>query len=141
MTAAEFWDQQPFSYLVTYSFNRGPKLASLREASKVLFRQTRQNLLTASLEQLPEMRNQLQRLEQNNGLAMLALTPDANAFHITATPIAVIKVGTLQVAAVAESLRIPVVNLFYWMCWPTYRDALAFYNEQNELVSVLRANS
>ncbi len=137
MTTAEFWDQQQFSYLVTYSFNRGPKLAALREASKVLFRQTRQELLTASLEQLPEIRNELRNLEQNNGLEMMALTTDANAFQITATPIATIKAGALETAAFADLLKTPIINQFHWMCWPTYRDALAFYSAQDELISVL----
>ncbi|OGX91770.1 hypothetical protein [Hymenobacter coccineus] len=44
MTTAEFWDQQQFSYIVTYSFNRGPKLAALREATVVAIKQAKQEL-------------------------------------------------------------------------------------------------
>jgi len=30
---ADFWKQQSFHHLITYSFNRGPKLAALQTAA------------------------------------------------------------------------------------------------------------
>lgn len=137
MTVGEFWDQQDFSYLVTYPFNRGPKMIALEEAAKTLFRKTRQGLLTAPAAQLPDMREQLRRLKRNNDLGMLALTEGLDAFHITATPVALIEKDTPEASALADLLRTPVVDQTHWMCAPVYRDALAFYDEQNGLVGVL----
>ena len=137
MTTAEFWNKQEFSCLVTYSFNRGAKLIALQEAAKMLFRKARQEPLFAPPAQLPEMRNQLRRLERNNDLEMLDLTPDTSAFHIIASPVALVKRHSSDAQAFSEILRAPIINQLHWMCGPVYRDALAFYDAQDKLVSVL----
>ncbi|AMR29207.1 hypothetical protein A0257_20325 [Hymenobacter psoromatis] len=137
MTIGEFWNQQEFAYLVTYSFNRGPKLAALREAAKLLFQLTRKKLLTSPAAQLPALREQLRLLERTYDLDLLTLTQGNFAFHITASP--VVRIGKNDIAAqdFEAILREPVLNRMHWMCAPIYRDALAFYDAHDNLVSVL----
>jgi hypothetical protein len=137
MTTDEFWRRQEFSYLVTYSFNRGPKLAALRDAAKALFQQTRKKLLTTVSAQLPALREQLRLLEQTYSLDSLTLTQGHAAFHITASPVARIEKDTVVAQKLASILQAPVVNQMHWMCGPIYRDAGAFYDEEHRLVNVL----
>lgn len=137
MTTGEFWKQQKFSYLVTYSFNRGPKFSALREAAKTRCQLTRKQLLTSPSAQLPALREELRLLERTYDLEAMNLTQGSSAFHITASPVAMIEKNTLATQTLAAILQTPVVNQNDWMCGPVYRDALAFYDEQDRLVSVL----
>lgn len=137
MTVGEFWRKQQFSYLVTHSFNRGPKLAALRHAANTLFQVSRRKLLTSPAAELPALREQLRLLERTHDLNLLTLTPTPLTFHLTASPIA--RIGSKELAAqkLAAILQVPVEQQMHWMCGPVYRDALAFYNERDELLSVL----
>ncbi|GAA4496173.1 hypothetical protein GCM10023172_08980 [Hymenobacter ginsengisoli] len=137
MTTAQFWKQQEFSYLVTFSFNRGPKLDALRGAAKELFQQTRSSLLTAKTQQLPALREQLRLLERTHNLDLLTLTPGPAAFHVTASPISKLENNVEAIQKIASILQRSVIQQYHWMCGPVYRDALAFYNVQNELTNVL----
>jgi hypothetical protein len=137
MTIAEFWKQQEFSYLVTYSFNRGPKLDALRSAAKLLFQQTRSSLLTADKYQLPALREQLRLLERTHYLDLLPLTKGPTTFHLTASPISRLGKREEAAAEIAAILQKPVVNQCYSMCGPIYRDAIVFYDTQNRLTNVL----
>jgi hypothetical protein len=137
MTTGEFYNAIRFSRIETYSFNRGAKLDSFTAAARELFRQKHHELLTAPPAELPLLRGQLRLLERTHDIQSLSLTEGLSAFHLTATPIAVIQADSLLMQQLAELLRIPVVTQSDWMCWPTYRDALAFYDEQGQLVKVL----
>jgi hypothetical protein len=137
MTTNEFWRRQEFSYLITYSFNRGHKLAALRDAAKALFQQTRKELLTTVSVQLPALREQLHLLKHTYHLDSLTLTQGHDAFHITASPVARIEKDTVVAQKLASILQTQVVNRIHWMCGPIYRDAVAFYDEEHRLVNVL----
>ncbi|MGI4760372.1 MAG: hypothetical protein ACRYF0_06685 [Janthinobacterium lividum] len=137
MTIGEFWKYQAFAYLVTYSFNRGPKLAALTVAAKAWLQLTRKQLLTSPSAQLPEIREKLRLLERTYDLDMLTLTQNKAAFHITASPVASIEKHSADALALATILQVPVVDQMHWLCGPVYRDALAFYDEQDRLLSVL----
>lgn len=137
MTVGDFWEQQEFSSIETYSFNRGEKLDALRGAAKSIFQATRSSLLTASKNQLPALREQLRLLERTYDLDQLPLTQGPEAFHITASPGARVEKGMEAIQALATILQVPVVNQCHWMCAPVYRDALAFYDTQNRLTNVL----
>ncbi|MGI4874047.1 MAG: hypothetical protein ACRYFX_23050 [Janthinobacterium lividum] len=137
MTAGEFWNKQEFSYLVTYSFNRGPKLEAYQQAAQAWFKLIRASLLTAPPAQLSALREQLRLLERTHDLTRLSLTDEAGAFHLTASPVSVISQGTSAAQEIAGLFQLPVVDEPAWMCAPVYRDALAFYDEQDQLLGVL----
>jgi hypothetical protein len=137
MTTAKFIAKQNYSYIISYSFNRGAKMMQLAEAAKVLFQSVRRNLLAADSAKLPAMRAQLRNLEQVWGLDLMSLTEPNGSFHITATPIAKIYAGTDEAKQLRDILLTPVVNQYDWMCAPLYRDALAFYDDDDKLINVL----
>lgn len=138
MTAAEFWDQQEFSYLVTYSFNRGAKLFALHEDTVTAIEQTERELQQAPSRDQRKLSYQLRILKASiKGDYQKTLTDEQLTFDVTAELITTIQAGTSDAAALAGLLCAPVVNQYDWMCAPIYRDALAFYNAQDELISVL----
>ena len=137
MTTNEFWTLQQFNYIVTYSFNRGPKLAAQRAAATQLAAKVRKSLPTADAAQLPALREELRQLEQAHGIEMLPLTQGRQAFHVTASPVAVLNKESASIQALADIMQLPVGQQSNWMCYPIYRDALAFYDAQNQLVRVL----
>ena len=55
----------------------------------------------------------------------------------TATAVARLAAGSAAVQQLAQVLQKPSKQECYAMCPPVYRDALAFYNEADQLVSVL----
>ena len=137
MTTSKFLTAQDFSYIITYSFNRGIKLAHFEKAAKDLFQLTRMKLLTAPSAKLPALRNKLKQLEQTHNLSQLLLTENLATYHITASPIATLMKNNVETQQLFELLHRPINNTFDFMCAPLYRDAIAFYNEQHKLVSVL----
>lgn len=57
MTIAEFWIQQPFNFLTTYSFNRAPELPAA-------IQQLKDALTTARFVRQAALRYRLHRLEK-----------------------------------------------------------------------------
>jgi hypothetical protein len=126
MTIRAFWEQQAFSYLATYSFNRGAKLAESIERAT-------QELQTARFMRQPAMRQQLEELKRGHYL----LTKNLGALHSTATLVAQVFLASAEAQQLASAFAKSAGQVAYSGCIPAYRDALAFYNEQHELQSVL----
>ncbi|GAA4361945.1 hypothetical protein GCM10023185_29360 [Hymenobacter saemangeumensis] len=137
MTTSEFWLATSFDYIITYSLNRGPKLDAIQEAAKLLVKEIRSQLLVVPSSQLPLLRKQLRLLERTHGIDMLSLTQGPTAYNITASPVSVISRDSPEQLELAGILQAPVLNRMYWMCGPVYRDALAFYDAQDNLTAVL----
>ena len=139
MTASQFWQLQQFSYLETYSFNRGPKLAALHAATTAAIDQTRLALQTAPFRDQRKLYHQLRALQGKIDHLILEkpLTDKSGAFDATADKIALVR----QASAPAQRLRAvfeqPANQVAHFMCLPIYRDALAFYDEQGRLLGVL----
>ena len=104
MTTAEFISRQDYSYIITYSLNRGEKHTRLKAAVRELFKQGRKRLLTASAPELPAIKAQLRSLELIWGLDLMPLMDSAGAFQITASPIAIIKSDSTDVAQIRRFL-------------------------------------
>jgi hypothetical protein len=68
---------------------------------------------------------------------MLPHALDLITFHITAVPVAVVRPGEAVAEQLATVLRLSISEQMDWMCAPVYRDALAFYDEQHQIVRVL----
>jgi hypothetical protein len=126
MGADEFWTHQPFSYLETYSFNRGPKRAAL-------ILQTKEELRTARYMRQPALRQVVERLESGFD----TLTQGLHYLHPTATKVATVSYDSVQAQQLAAILSRAEKQEVYAMCWPIYRDALALYDAQGRLVRVL----
>lgn len=139
MTTAEFWDQQQFSYIVTYSFNRGPKLAALCETAAVAIEQTKQELQRARFMKQARLLRKSRSLEEEfNGNIPLKRLPDKQStIDNAAEQIAVIGRESAMAQQLSGALRIPASEEFVSGCIPIYRDTLAFYDDRNKLLRVL----
>ncbi|MDJ0364586.1 hypothetical protein QMK33_05435 [Hymenobacter sp. H14-R3] len=83
------------------------------------------------------MREKLRLLERTFDLDLLNLTQENAAFHITASPVARIERNSVAAQAFAAIMRKPMVSPMPFMCGPVYRDALAIYDAQHNLLNVL----
>ena len=80
MTTNQFWCAQSFSYILTYSFNRGAKQDALLHAANQQFAEMRKELLTALIEWLPAIRENLRSWERGRNLTLLPLTEELKTF-------------------------------------------------------------
>lgn len=139
MTTSRFWELQQFSYLETYSFNRGPKLAALYAATTAAIDQTKLALQTAPFRDQRKLDHQLRALRGDIDYLITEkpLTDRSGAFDATADKIALVQ----QDSATAQRLRAvfeqPAKKVVHSMCLPIYRDALAFYDAQGRRLRVL----
>jgi hypothetical protein len=139
MTASRFWELQQFSYLETYSFNRGPKLAALHAATTAAVEQTRQEIQTAPYRDQRKLAYRLRTLqgEITHSITGKLLTDKGAVFDVTADKIALVRQASATAQRLATILEQPATQVVHFMCLPIYRDALAFYNEQGHLMRVL----
>lgn len=137
MTSADFWRRLPsFDHVVTYSFNRGPKLEQLLRAAEAEKQDLRRQLLTSSGARLQQLRAAIRRCEAVGAEQdKLLLMTGPITLNPTATPISRPDMAT--VAEIGALLRQPVIQRLDWMCWPVYRDSLAFCAADGRLLSVL----
>lgn len=139
MTASQFWELQQFSYLETYSFNRGPKLAALHGATTAAIAQTRLAQQTAPFRDQRKLDHQLRALQSNIEYLITEkpLTDRSGAFDATADKIALVRQGSATAQRLRAVFEQPANQVVHFMCLPIYRDALAFYDAQGRLLRVL----
>jgi hypothetical protein len=141
MTAARFWELQQFSYIETYSFNRGPKLAALHAATTAAIEQTRLAMATAPFRDQRKLGYQLRTLQGEIAhlLTEKPLTDKQGAFEATAERIALVRQDSAAALRLRAIFEKPAKQVVHFMCLPIYRDALAFYNAQGQLLRVLNS--
>ncbi|MFD1872129.1 hypothetical protein [Hymenobacter bucti] len=140
MTIAEFWNNQKFSYLTTYSFNRAPNLAVLHRVIDITIKELGQSVSLANFLQQFKLKRQLAALEQQAqmGIHQKRLITKQGVIDSTADRIALIKSDSLEAKQLGTIARaLPSETDYAAGCIPVYRDALAFYNEQGQLLRVL----
>jgi len=137
MTIADYTTGLQFEYVTTYSLLRGLKWERALTAIRQEIAANRKLLLTAKAKQLLEVRQRLKLLHQGNNLEQARLTEGREAYNITATPIAMLQRQTADVNKLMAILETPLESHSYWMCGPVFRDALAFYDEKHQLMTVL----
>lgn len=139
LTVAEFWRQQDFAYLETYSFNRGP--ASVEEyerlnqeiaAIKEALASGRPMLRSRVSRQLRDLEEEM--VSNKPGIAL----PDPAVSSSSTTQ----KIATLTYASPAFNQLSAVMSKASRQealsnCIPIYRDAVVFCSEQCQQVRVL----
>lgn len=132
LTVAEFWQQQPFAYLETYSFNRGPATMAQHEQLSHEIAATSEALQTARYIQQTKLQHQLRGGQYNLLLAEAASSSTAT----------VLLVATLLVASAGASRLEALLNQAGAAdvaagCPPIFRDALVFYDAQGQYLQAL----
>lgn len=139
ITAAEFWAQQSFHRIVTYSFNRGPKLTAIYSAADQVLIDMAALPSTAYLQQF-KLKRQLRELqaEKELGAYRRRLVNAQGVFDRTAEQIATVESNSSAVEKLRRVFQSEMGGeVAYAMCMPIFRDALAFYDEQGQLLRVL----
>lgn len=138
-TVAEFWRQQNFAYLETYSFNRGPASEADYERLSQEIAAVRQELQTARYMDLAKLRRKLRELEQEleGGKCNILWSAARLSTDFTARKIATLASDAGMIRHLTNMFEKAVEQEGFFMCPPIYRDALVFYNDQAQRVQVL----
>jgi hypothetical protein len=138
MTATEFWAQQPFHQIITYSFNRGPKLAELHNAADQVLAELATLSPTDYLRQF-KLKRQLRTLqaEKEIGAHRRRLFNAQGILDSTAEQIAVIERDSVATEQLNQLFQRAGGEVLYAMCMPIFRDALGFYDAEGQLLRVL----
>jgi len=129
----EFIERLEFEYIETYSFQRGSdfekdfeKVNNFR-VWKVGFNQKKKSYSDTELEKVRELEKKLHPYLLNGD----------GVLHYSAEKKGHFKKEGLVVKELREILTIPTDEVNHWMCAPFYRDAVVFYDENNQIVDVL----
>lgn len=139
-TIAEFWSQQSFAYIETYSFNRGPKSAELYEGLRAEIAQTKQAQQQARYMDQAKLAYKLRQLEEamRGGEYKVTLRdPSLAVADYTTRKIAVLHLGAAATEQLGELLQKSGRQEAFAMCAPIFRDALVFYTHQGQRARIL----
>jgi hypothetical protein len=135
---ADFWKQQSFHHLITYSFNRGPKLAALQTAADQVLVELAATPPTDYLRQF-KLKRQLREVqaEAELGAYRRRILNAQGKFDNTAEQIAVVEQNSDAARQLRHMFQRVKGEVMYAMCMPVFRDALVFYDEHGRLVQAL----
>jgi len=138
ITATEFWTQQPFHQIVTYSFNRGPKLAAPHNAADQVLAELATLPPTDHLRRF-KLKRQLRELqaEKEIGATQRRLFNAQGTLDSTAEQIAAIEQNSVPAEQLSQLFQRAGGEVVYAMCLPVFRDALVFNDAQGRLLRVL----
>lgn len=137
-TAADFWAQQSFHHLITYSFNRGPKLAALYTAADQVLAEIAAVPPTDYLRQF-KLKRQLRELQAEKEMEACKrrLINAQGRFDNTAEQVAMVERESDTAEQIGQAFQCAGGEVMYAMCMPVFRDALAFYDKQGQLLRTL----
>lgn len=129
----DFYKNLAFKYFETYSLQRGTAYEKIFTAKKIHFNQllkksTKEILTSVESKDLDFLDSQLNRVQ--------FLINENKEKHYSAERI---KRSNSQdeIIDLHKILSIKTQKIPSWMCAPIYRDAIVFYNENNEVVNIL----
>jgi hypothetical protein len=135
ISSIDYINNLEFDYVETYSLQRG------REFEK------NEKLISREYEKLKNRKNKIddltkfeeQRFTELDGLLGFTqyLINDKGQFHPSSKRINTFKATDPKIENLKSILRTKINEIPMWMCAPIYRDALAFYDKDNKIVSTL----
>jgi hypothetical protein len=136
--ATDFWAQYPFHQIITYSFNRGPKMVALHNAADQVLAELTDLSPTDYLRRF-KLKRQLRELqaEKEIGATRRRLFSAQGLLDSTAEQIAVIEQNSTAAEQLSQVFQRAGGEVLYAMCMPVFRDALVFYDAQGRLLRVL----
>lgn len=134
VSSVDYINNLTFDYVETYSFQRGTdyeeNLKVIKsEYNRLKVRKEKRNNLTESEE--------LRFSELKSHLGFTLLINDKGQFHPSSKMIATFHCSDVMVERLRNILKTEVNDIPMWMCAPIYRDAIVFYNQAAEIISVL----
>lgn len=135
ISSIDYINSLTFDYVETYSFQRGTdfeknlKLIS-PEYDRLEVRKERRNNLTQKEEE------RLLELKELLGYTQYLIN-DKQQFHSSSKKINTFQFTDPIVTRLTTILRTEIRDIPQWMCAPTYRDAVVFYDKNDKIISTL----
>lgn len=134
-SSIDFISDLSFDYVETYSFQRGEQYEESNSLNKREYETLKQRKLRKNdLSDFQE--SKLNELKNLVGYTQYILN-DKGEFHPSNKKINTFKSTDQQVIDLKNILKTKIQDIPNWMCAPTYRDALVFYNKNGKIVETL----
>lgn len=134
-SSQDFIKDLEFSYIETYSLQRGIQYEERYHLGlKELKHLRNKNTSSDSLSGLESIK--LKKLEQDYGVTQYLINSDGKLHH-SAQKIGSFPKNSSQVTNLLTILNTPAIDVPYYMCAPIYRDAIIFYDENNNRIATL----
>ena len=135
ISSKDFINDLTFSYVETHSFQRGTEYELQqkkfdKEYDKLKSRKSKSNNLTVEEEERFLVLDKLCGFTQY-------LLDDTNQFHYSSKKTTTFNSTDPKVELLKNILRTEIIDIPSWMCAPLYRDAFVFFDNQDNIVSVL----
>jgi hypothetical protein len=133
--STDFINDLTFSYVEAHSFQRGAEYELkqkefAKEYDKLKSRKSKSNNLTVEEEERFLVLDKLCGFTQY-------LLDDTNQFHYSSIKTNTFNSTDTKVDLLKSILRTEIIDIPSWMCAPKYRDAFVFFDNQDNIVSVL----
>jgi hypothetical protein len=135
MTIFDYLSSFQFDYLQTYSFNRGQILIDYLLANDQEIIRLYNQLNSASVKVKPTIEERFNRKVKNRILERL--TDNRQQIHPTAVAIKKLDRQDKMVSSLFDLLSTKIEDVPAWMCAPVFRDAIVFYDANDQILSVL----
>lgn len=135
ISSIDYINNLTFDYVEMYSFQRGADFeesikTNRPEYEKLKVRKEKRNDLTVFEEKrFIELQEFLEFTQY--------LINDKGQFHPSSTRTHIFKSTDPQIDKLKNILRTEIRDIPAWMCAPMYRDAIVFYDKENQIVSTL----
>jgi hypothetical protein len=135
ITSIEFINKLKFDYVETFSFQRGAEFELQQEKfekeyDKLNIQKTKYNNLNN------EEEKRLLVLDELCGHTQY-LIDQHNQFHYSSKMISTFSSTDLKMDLLKSILNTEINDIPAWMCAPIYREGIVFYDNKNNIVSVL----
>ncbi len=130
----DFYKNLAFKYFETYSLQRGIAYEKIFKDKEIRFNQllkksTKEILTSVESKELDFLDSQLNRVQ--------FLINENKEKHYSAERIKISNSSEDEILELHKILSIKTQKTPSWMCAPIYRDAIVFYNDNNDVVNVL----
>ena len=135
IASTDFINNLTFYYVETYSFQRGIEFEKNQklirpEYESLKLRKENQNKLTPlDEERLSELHGRLEFTQY--------LLNDKGQFHPSSKKTNSFNLDNPIIDRLKNILRTEIIDIPIWLCAPTYRDAIVFYDNNHKIVSTL----
>lgn len=133
--SADFINNLTFDYIETYSFQRGEEYelqqkTFYNEYDDLKSQKSKFNNLTS------EQEERLLILSKLCGFTQY-LIDNSNQFHYSSKKTNTFRSTDSKVELLKNILRTEIIEIPSWLCAPKYRDAFVFYDNKDNIISVL----
>jgi hypothetical protein len=133
-TSVDYINSLEYNYIETYSLQRGIEFEMDFKARLAEYEEFQSGIGKAGLAAEEEEKfDQLRKLSDNTQY----LVDEAGSFHPFSQKTNTFNKDDREAMKLTSILQTEVLNRYYWMCAPIYRDAVIFRKNNGDIVSVL----